>query len=74
MADIPVPFTGQTIDTDDGARGVVATLALMAVGFVVLALMQAVGSTGAEALGQRIANFTGINPATGDTDGGLGAM
>lgn len=75
MAEIPVPFTGQSIDTDEDASNILVTIALMAIGFVVLTFMQMVGSTGANSLASTIGSVLGFNPATGESDdGGLGVL
>lgn len=75
MAEIPVPFTGQEIDTSEDAGNIVMTLGAMLVGFIILAFMQAVGSTGAQSLASTLGSALGFNPATGESDdGGLGVL
>lgn len=45
MAEVPIPFTEQSIDTDDDASTIGLTLVFVAIGFAALAMLQDAGST-----------------------------
>jgi hypothetical protein len=62
--EIPIPFTNQTIEADDG-KGVLYTIAALVVGFMVFALSRDVGERLASLFNDAVSSATGVNP-TGD--------
>lgn len=74
MADIPVPFVDEDVDTDD-PTGAMMTVVLLVAGFAVVAFAQMFGDTIASSVSSTIASAVGWNPATGQSDdGGLGVL
>lgn len=71
MADVPIPFTGQEIDTDDDATSIGLTVGVLVAGFALFSMASATGQAVADRAGNMIADFTGYNPAAGQTDSGV---
>lgn len=69
MAEVPVPFTEEEVDTSDG-KGAVATVALLIAGFGVFSMAQGIGGTLANTATNKIAEYTGYDPSTGESSGG----
>jgi len=69
MAEIPVPFTGEEIDTDDGS-GAVKTGALLIGGFTVFSMFSSFGDVLAQKASNKVAQYTGYNPISGQSTGG----
>lgn len=69
MADIPIPFTGEEVDTDDGASDVAMTLGLVIAGFAVLAWAQGVGGYLANQANSYVTNLLGFDPTSGQESG-----
>jgi len=65
MTDIPIPFVGQEVDTDDGLVGIVMSLAIIIAGFAVFAMASSIGSNLGSRVNEAIATVLGVNPATG---------
>jgi len=68
MAEVPVPFTEEEVDTSDG-KGAVVTVALLIAGFGVFSMAQNLGGTLATTATNKIAQVTGIDPTTGQETG-----
>jgi len=66
MAEVPVPFTDEEVDTSDGSGALMTVIALIA-GFGIFAMAQSVGGTLASTVSDQIAQFTGYNPSTGNS-------
>lgn len=71
MAEVPVPFTEEEVDTSDG-KGAVMTVALLIAGFGVFSMAQGIGGTLANTATNKIAQFTGWDPTTGEETGAPG--
>jgi len=68
MAEVPVPFTEEELDTSDG-MGAVMTVVLLIAGFGIFSMAQGIGGTLASTATNYIAQFTGYNPTTGQETG-----
>jgi hypothetical protein len=68
MADIPIPFTNQEVDTDDGASGILMTVAVMVVGFGLFAMAQDAGQNLYGKASGIVAQLTGMNLDGSDTN------
>lgn len=66
MTKVPVPFTDQDIDTDEGTSALM-TVVLLIAGFSIFAMASSIGDYLAQRANQGIAALTGVNPATGDS-------
>lgn len=75
MPEVPIPFTDEEVDTDEGTSSIVMTLVVVALGFGLLAWLQGVGSMLANKANSFIADATGTDPTTGESaDDGLGVL
>lgn len=74
MAEVPIPFTEEEVDTSSGARGVVMTLAAIIAGFAVLAWSQDVGSYVADQVNSFLTSLLGVDPTSGESDDELGFL
>jgi len=70
MAEVPVPFTGEEIDTSDGGGDVAMKIGLITAGFGVLAMARGVGGALASTVNNKIAQITGYDPLSGQSTGG----
>jgi len=68
MAEVPVPFTGEEVNTSNGSGALMTVIALIA-GFGIFAMAQSIGGTLASMVSTQIAQFTGYDPATGENTG-----
>lgn len=66
MPEVPVPFTGEEVDTSDGT-GAVITVVLLILGFGVFSMAQGIGGALASTANDKIAQYTGINPTSGNS-------
>jgi hypothetical protein len=69
MAEVPIPFIDQTVDTDDDAMSIVMTIALVIAGFGLLAWSQDVGGYLANKANSYISNLLGFDPTSGQDSG-----
>jgi len=67
MADIPIPFTNQDVDTDDGVSGILMSMAVTATGFMLLYMSQTLGNTAFQQVNSALGDFLGYN-ASGSAD------
>jgi hypothetical protein len=66
MADVPIPFVDENVDTDDGARGILTTLVVLIAGFAAFAWAQDVGGFVASKANSYISNLVGVDPTSGE--------
>lgn len=69
MADIPIPFTDEEVDTGSGLRGVAMTLVMVIVGFAVFAWSRDVGGYLASEVNSFVADSLGVDPTSGEDSG-----
>lgn len=70
MADsIPIPFTGEDIDTDDSASKIVMTVVMVVLGFGVLAMAQEAGANLYNKANQTVASVTGFQLSGSESSG-----
>jgi hypothetical protein len=69
MAEVPIPFTGEEVDTDDGATSIGLTLGLVVAGFAILAWSQDVGGYVANRANSYLAGLIGFDPTSGEDAG-----
>jgi hypothetical protein len=69
MAEVPIPFIDEEVDTDDGTKSVLMTLVLVAVGFAAFAWLQDVGGYMASQANSFITNTVGFDPTSGEDSG-----
>jgi hypothetical protein len=74
MADIPIPFTDEEVDTDDDWKSIVVTLVAVAVGFGLLVWLRDVGGTLASQANSYISNTIGFDLTSGQTSQTGGAF
>lgn len=74
MAEVPIPFTEEEVDTSSGARGVAMTLAAVIAGFAVLAWSRDVGGYVADRVNSFLTSLLGVDPTSGESDDGLGFL
>lgn len=60
MADVPIPFTGEAVDTDDGAVPIVMTIGLLVVGFGIFAMARQAGNNLYQKGSRTFAQYTGM--------------
>jgi hypothetical protein len=69
MEDIPIPFTGEEVDTDSGLRGIAVTVGVVIVGFAVLSWSQGVGDYLASKANSFVTSSLGFDPTSGEDSG-----
>jgi hypothetical protein len=69
MAEVPIPFTEQEVDTDDDATSIVLTVGLVIAGFALLAWARGVGDYLASQANSFITNMLGFDPTSGEDQG-----
>jgi hypothetical protein len=69
MAEVPIPFVDEDVDTDEGATGVLMTVGLVIAGFAVLAWARGVGGYLASEANSTLSNYLGIDPTSGQETG-----
>lgn len=67
MAEVPVPFMDEEIDTDEGL-GAGVTVGVLILGFAVFAMAQSIGSYLANQANSTLGELIGFNPATGESN------
>lgn len=72
MADIPIPFTGEKVDTDDGVVPIAMTLAALIAGFGILTMAQRAGANLFGTANSFVQNTLGIQ--LDGSDGGPGGV
>lgn len=65
MAEIPVPFIEEDVDTSDRS-GVIMTLVMLIAGFAVYTMTSSIGEYVANVANSKLGEFIGFNPATGE--------
>lgn len=73
MAEIPIPFTGEDVDTSDGAVPILMTLGAVIAGFAVLSMVQSAGNNLYQRANAAFTRFTGIQ-LDGSSDTGPGGV
>jgi len=71
--EVPIPFTGESIDTGDDKTSIVLTVGGVAAGFAVLAMVQDLGSNAYQSANSFVTNYTGFTLG-GDDSGGQGGV
>lgn len=74
MAEVPIPFVEEDIDTDSGAQGILMTLGMVIAGFAILAWSQGVGEYVADEANSFVTSLLGFDPTSGEDEGGLGVL
>lgn len=74
MADIPIPFTSQEVDTDEGVSSVLMTVAVLVAGFGLFAMAQDAGQNLYSKASAAVAQFTGIQLDGSEADTGPGGV
>jgi len=74
MAEVPIPFTDEEIDSSSGAQGVAFSLATIIAGFALLAWSQDVGSYVADRVNSFLTSLLGVDPTSGESDDELGFL
>jgi hypothetical protein len=69
MAEVPIPFVDEDVDTDEGVSGVAMTVGLVIAGFAVLAWARGVGGYLASEANSTISNYLGVDPTSGESSG-----
>lgn len=69
MAEVPIPFVDREVDTDEGVTGAGMTVALVILGFALLAWARGVGDYLADEANSYVAGFLGVDPTSGDETG-----
>lgn len=70
MSSVPIPFVDESVDTSDGVTGVAMTLVMVIVGFAILSWARGVGGYVAEEANEQISGLIGVDPTSGDSNGG----
>ena len=71
MPEVPIPFTGEEVDTDDDATSILVTVAMVAVGFGLFAWLQGIGGFLADTANSTISGMLGFDPTSGEDAGGV---
>jgi len=69
MTEVPVPFTGEEVDTSDGASSVAMSIGVLIAGFGLFELARSTGGTVAQMATNKISQVTGYDPTTGQSSG-----
>lgn len=73
MADIPIPFTGEEVDTSDGVVPIAMTLGALIAGFGILTMAQRAGANLFGTANSFVRNTLGIQ-LDGSSDNGPGGV
>jgi hypothetical protein len=66
MAEIPIPFTNEGVDTDDDTSSILMTVGATIAGFALFAWSEDVGTYLASRANGAITNALGVDPTTGE--------
>lgn len=73
MASVEVPIADEEIDTSNPTMAIMTVLGLIA-GFAVFSMTSSIGDYVARVINSQLGNVLGTNPATGESDEGLGVL
>ena len=74
MAEVPIPFVDEDLDTDDDATSLVLTVGAIILGFALFAWLRGVGNYVADQANSTISNIIGFDPTSGDSTDNGGAF
>jgi hypothetical protein len=66
MPEVPIPFTDQSVDSDDDAPSIVMTIVGVLAGFALLAWLRGVADNLANEANSFISNLIGYDPTSGE--------
>lgn len=73
MAEVPIPFVDEDVDTDDDATTILMSVGVIILGLAAFAWFQDVGQYLADRVNSFITSLIGIDPTSGEDDG-LGVL